>query len=731
MVMRLLAEKFPAWRPAHYRDVVLASDPGLMRLRLAIRTSGTAALSALVLSAIAARVGQPSTATIIGAAIAMLGTVVLSDATLAQEKVTLALMPVVAGVTVVLGTVAAPNAWVSTATFCAVIFAAVYVRRYGPRATALGLIAFMGYFFSLYFNGGVRSIPWDEGALVVATAIAYLVRFGLVRERPQQVLEQTLRAFEARARVIFDDLAVLADSSNATRRRRLSRRIQRATLRLNETALALEDQVGASHIGAAPDAVSSWVGLIFDRELAVETLADAVRELSGTRASAADRRDLVLLARTLRRIGDGARPDLATAVRHLAAVCDRREPPHDGTCHIAMRAICTFATLDPWPTPAATGDRAPSLLGAGGAPIPPTTPDESDVLSPTIRLAIQATVAGALSIVAGRLISPERWFWAVITAFLVFLRATTLDETLSRAWQRTLGTVGGVIGGLIVAQLVGRDPHLALTLVFVGLFGAYYFFRVSYAWAIGFITTVLALLYTVLGRYSEQLLFMRLAETLAGAAVGTAVSAFVFPSHSRVKLRMLTGDLIRKAATCITDATSATTLASDAPEEERTLSARSRIANARETDRALQTLWNAAMPLMGRNTPVTASPVTRSAHNASALVFALRQLTSSTSGDVPVVDAPFIDDAGRQLAGACITVADALRDGRRPVMHTPHDLLHRLRREEARVSEAARGEPARWLGRIDRIVTDLVHTTAGSAATRASRTSGHAVSGGY
>lgn len=704
---------------AHYRDVVVAGDPGLMRLRLAIRASATAAAAAVVLSGIATRVGQPSTVTILGAAIAMLGTVLLSDATLGAEKKTLALMPLVAGGTVLLGTMAAPNVWASTAAFCAVIFVAVYVRRYGPRESALGTIGFMGYFFSLYFStsfrGSVVSIPWTEGAIIVATAIAYLVRFDIVRERPQQVLESTLRAFEARARIIFDDLAVLAEESDVTKRRRISRRLHRGTTRLNETALALEDQVGANRGAGVAEPVRSWVELIFDIELAVETLADAIRELSGAGVFEEGRRHLVGLAHALRQIVGRMRSPVAReeAMRRLYAANTAREPPLFDTWQTAMHTVHVLDTLDPWPPPTATGDRAQSLIGSGGPSITWVAGATRDRLSPTVRLAIQATVAGALSMFVGRQISSTRWFWAVIAAFVVFFRATTLGETLARAWQRTLGTVGGVVAGLIVAQLVGRDPHVALALIFVGLFGAYYFFRASYSWMIGFITTVLALIYTVLGRYSRELLYIRLVETLAGAIIGAVVAAFVFPAHSSVKLRALAGDLIRKAARSVADATAAGESAED-PAAGGRAAPRRRVSKTRDVDRALQALWQAAMPLMGRNMLVAVSPITQSADNASALVYSIRQLESSMSGDILAGEGPLISAAGRELADACIAVADALESGQRPIMHGPRELIGRLRQEELRSASGARNDPARWLERIDRIVTDLAHTSGGA-----------------
>ena len=53
---------------------------------------------------------------------------------------------------------AAPMA--SDVVFVAVVFAAVYVRRFGARGRALGMVAFMSYFFTLYLRASLSELPW-------------------------------------------------------------------------------------------------------------------------------------------------------------------------------------------------------------------------------------------------------------------------------------------------------------------------------------------------------------------------------------------------------------------------------------------------------------------------------------------------------------------------------------------------------------------------------------------
>ena len=59
--------------------------------------------------------------------------------------------------------------------FVVVVFIAVYVRRFGPRGTALGMVTFMAYFFSLYLQAKFAELPWLIGATVVGTLCSYRV----------------------------------------------------------------------------------------------------------------------------------------------------------------------------------------------------------------------------------------------------------------------------------------------------------------------------------------------------------------------------------------------------------------------------------------------------------------------------------------------------------------------------------------------------------------------------
>ena len=71
--------------------------------------------------------------------------------------------------------------------------------------------------------------------------------------------------------------------------------------------------------------------------------------------------------------------------------------------------------------------------------------------------------------------------WAVIAAFVVFAGTKSWGDTLSKGWQRLLGTVLGVPSGVLVATLVSGNTVASLVMIFACLFCAFYFMRVTYS----------------------------------------------------------------------------------------------------------------------------------------------------------------------------------------------------------------------------------------------------------
>ncbi len=157
---------------------------------------------------------------------------------------------------------------------------------------------------------------------------------------------------------------------------------------------------------------------------------------------------------------------------------------------------------------------------------------------------MQATVATGLAVPIGLLVSTQRWYWAAIGAFVVFTRPATAAESVVRGSERLLGTTIGAAAGMALGTAVSGHPDAQLVLLGVGVFVSLYLFGVSYILAMAGITTILAIVYDLMGQFSGQVLELRVAETAIGVALGGVAAMVVFPTSSRGKIRDSERDLL-------------------------------------------------------------------------------------------------------------------------------------------------------------------------------------------
>jgi uncharacterized membrane protein YgaE (UPF0421/DUF939 family) len=533
-----------------------------------------------------------------------------------QQRITMALLPLPAAVSITAAAVLARYTVASDVVFVIVVFTAAYVRRFGARGRALGMVAFMSYFFTLYLRARLAELPWMIGAVAVGTVCTFVMSAYLMPDRPEQVLRATIRALRARMAIVIDTTAEAVGTGRLDERRR--RRMRARTIRLNETALMVQSQIedkadpGTLWPGVTAEHLAPW---LLDAELAIEWVATAGRRAAvlawedpdsmpvPTRAALVDA--LTQLSRAIRLPEpDGLRRAADQAQRLLD---ERRElaadPAGDDAGSTAVRrlalAIINAATATSEvravvdrvaagrPLDDADGERPP----APGDVVPDEVAEEEQTtgLRPTTRQAIQVSVAASLAIVVGELVSPARWYWAVIAAFVIFAGTNSWGETLTKGWQRLLGTLLGVPCGVLVATLLTGHKTAALAGIFVCLFCAFYFMTVTYSLMTFWITTMLALLYGLLGQFSFGVLMLRIEETAIGAVIGATVAVVVLPTNTRTAIRSDTRAFLTSLSVLI-EISAATMFGQEdsaSPSEQ-----------ARQLDRDLQQFRVTAKPLL-------------------------------------------------------------------------------------------------------------------------------------
>ncbi|GAY07440.1 FUSC family protein [Pseudonocardia sp. N23] len=516
------------------RTTLTGVDPGLGRLRMAATATAAMVLAAGIMAGVRALTGQPVTVLLFAAVVAMIAGLSVTEPELPARRLTTALMLLPAAAAITAGTLLAPMRVLADVVFVLVMAGAVWVRRFGPRGFALGMAAFMPYFFTQFLQASVAELPWLLLAAAVGIGSTLLLRCWLLAEKPERVLDRLVRAFRARVHAVVEAVADVLAGGPGTTESDLAA-VRRARVRLNDTALQVVDQL--EHLDRDSPAPGGLSLRVVDIELATERLAIATRRLLAE-VPPPDRLVLRALAAGVRGLSRATAtptpadrvPALLDGARHSV---DTLWADTAGTSERAQRVAFAITRLT---------DALGQARDAAVPEEPPAAEDEPAAeeddsgpggLELTTRQAVQVLVATSLAIVGGELISPSRWYWAVIAAFVVFAGTASRGDVLNRGSQRVVGTIGGVIAGMGLAALVGDQRLVAIVLLFACVFLALYLVRISQALMAFWITTVLALLYGLIGQFSAGTLLVRIEETAVGAAMGMIAGYLVLPKRTR------------------------------------------------------------------------------------------------------------------------------------------------------------------------------------------------------
>ncbi|ANS62664.1 putative membrane protein [Streptomyces lincolnensis] len=617
---------------ARLRSGVAASDPGLLRLAAGLRTVGAIALTLAVLGLLGAGVRH----LVAGAMAAMVATFAIREKQRAQQAVTLALGLPVALASVSLGALMSSRVVAGDLFFVALIFCAVYGRRFGDRGTALGLIGFQVYFLSLFVGAAVSGLPELYGVLGIAFASSALVRFVLVPETPAGLLERLREAFRARlAQLVSAQLDLL--DAGPDELEKVLEDVRDGTARLHETALMIQ---GRLEEGTADEATARLVQRrVADAEIAAERLglllltarsAERADTLTmhlpgapvpaGRRLSARDeatailRRDLQgLRLLVLRPVSQETGTGLSHVRNRLLGYRDEENVPaapaavqdafrgigEAARAVLGLRIALDGAQDESDDTPATTRSR--EELDAEDVAIDAGEDEDREeeptgLRRPTTRAAVQVAVGSSLAIVGGEFLSSQRWYWAVLACWIVFINTASTGEILVKGYRRLVGTVFGVVAGIVLAGLVGQHTWTAFALMLVCVFAMFYTAPLSYTLMSFFVTAALGLLYTLMHTYSLSVLLLRVQETALGAACGVVAAAFVLPVRTDRRTNELLVTVLERLAE-VTEA--AVDQLSGGPPVDL-------LDQARDLDQALADLRAATQPLTHPITPLRA-----------------------------------------------------------------------------------------------------------------------------
>lgn len=561
------------------------ADPGLLRLRVALRGVLGVSLTAVVLSQLAPWLHLPTlSAMLLGGMLGLHGAVTAAGRPPRDVVRTLLPFPLPVAVGSVTAAALQPVHVAQLIAFAVLLVAAVFIRRYGLRAMAYGLLGYLSFFTTAMLRLPLAAVPDLLIIAVVGTLLTILVSAVLLPDRPMALYLATVESFVRRIRraaALAADQAEGRPAGRLTRRRgrRPADALTAAGFRVMEAALLVDGYLTPSwskELTAAGVATDRATG---DPQTRAEvTSTPPTAELVAARTAQARRRQLM--------DAEGALDDLIAAVRglpapdpELAAVIRRLGAGDAGGARAAAVALAgaqlpdgAGRTTDSSARTAALTavvrlvDAVPAGIGPEHEPVSapqrPPVPDRITGYQPAVdlisgsmpgakgsaaaaaasvgrgwsldtRQVVQAAVAAPVVLVLADLLSPTRFGWGMLACLLVLTGTFTAAEVVTKGVHRLVGTVAGMLVATVAVALTGTSPAAVIAVMVVCVFLGLYFFRVSYAVLAFAITTLMGELYNLEGQFSPGLLALRVAETGLGAGIAIAVTFLVVPLRAR------------------------------------------------------------------------------------------------------------------------------------------------------------------------------------------------------
>jgi uncharacterized membrane protein YccC len=570
-------------------DRLVGSDPGLNRFRAALqavltvglilaaealfvhftRALQTQARGAALPAAKAAEVAAANhaflvIAIVLGAVVGILSSFGVADTTARGQLISELFLPVPMIGALALGIALGRHRTLALISFAVLLAAGTYSRRFGPRGFIAAMVLFTGDFLGFFLHSHVTldDLGWLVTEIGIGTATAIAVRFGFFYPDQARALARTQHSYAARARkAVALALRLLDDPRHTTRD---VHRLDRHLIRLNEAALMIDAQLADPGTVAGRSTAQLLHQRLFDAELA---LANIVR-LAEAMARLALPAPQHLQARlALRHLAWGENEAARAHAARLITLLRGAGPDEDRSVVViphrfAGSVIMLADAMTEWMAlgTAGAGTFQPSVQLFGGwlpgsakvsdtASLEPGTRLGERIPLPLhIRTAIQMGIAVAAATVLGDVLSPRRFYWAILSAVVTFMGANTTGEQVRKASFRIAGTVAGVVAGSLLATLVGHHTNWSVAVILAALFFGFYLLRINYTFMVIGITVTISQLYVQLGEFSTALLLLRLEETALGAAITIVVVMLVLPLRTRRVLGIACRDHVRAIA---------------------------------------------------------------------------------------------------------------------------------------------------------------------------------------
>lgn len=162
---------------------------------------------------------------------------------------------------------------------------------------------------------------------------------------------------------------------------------------------------------------------------------------------------------------------------------------------------------------------------------------------PKFRYAIRLSTCFLIGYILIVTFNLEKGHWILLTS--LFVCQPSYSETRRRLFQRILGTLSGVIAGVLIVQILPTKAGQIILL----LSAAYAFFvwlKKNYALSVVFITIFVIAAFNIIADKGVAIMGPRILDTLIGAILAIGVVRFMWPDWQYKKLPKLLATAINK-----------------------------------------------------------------------------------------------------------------------------------------------------------------------------------------
>ncbi|WP_244217008.1 FUSC family protein [Streptomyces carpinensis] len=438
------------------------------------------------------------------------------------------------------------------------------LARFGPLALLTGMMLFNGLMVGIIAGIPLAMVGKAFAVALVSAATVLVTRLLLCHPMPREDLLRTQRAFVVEARRLVD-ITVDALDPDADPNR-VERRMNRSLRRLNIVTVTIDARLAQPEAATDPAVAELLHRHLFDAELALRGIAQAVQTLAAQSPPEPLRQALavgLLLARDTPPVqASGLRPAVEM-IREQADVILRDPQADPQTAESAALARRVAELLDSladslisWLT---LGEQTPSTptavpfqsaIALENNRIPGSSEPMRRALTartrsgwqravPFVRAPLHAGVAAAIVCPISDAIDPQRFYWGLVGVMITLFGTNTTHERLRKFGHRMLGTGAGAVIGVLLLHVTGHHVYWTLTVIVLGLsFGAWGMQRAYALWVVGLVAALVQLYgLTTPDSNMNHLLGERLLENGVGILIATACAALIFPLSTRAVVR--------------------------------------------------------------------------------------------------------------------------------------------------------------------------------------------------